>query len=341
MTIDQQTEAPAPMPTTTPPPTPPPSPARAPAPQPLDAEHLRQARLARREFLVAVEQHRPALYSYCRRLTGNVWDAEDLVQETLAKAFARAAETQVAIDNPPAWLARIATNTYIDQTRRVQALPLRDTDQPAAEQADPAEVRDALEELVNVLPPQERAVLVLKDVFDYPLDDIASIVGTTTGAVKSALHRGRTKLAAPEPVRRRHQTPDRRVLEAAAAAFTAYDIDALIDLFLDDGVMYIVGMVHETGGKQMREGSFEHTFNLEREVRYSAEVREFDGEPLVAIFCQPSDGAGPSGLAEVWRCVTEGDKLRLAADYFFCPEVVSEVAMAWGVSTVLHGYRYH
>jgi RNA polymerase sigma-70 factor (ECF subfamily) len=307
---------------------------------PLDADHLNQARLARREFLVAVEEHRPALYAYCRRLTGNVWDAEDLVQETLAKAFARAAETHVAIDNPPAWLARIATNAYIDHTRRAQPSPLRDTDLAAAEQADPGEVRDALKELVTVLPPQERAVLVLKDVFDYPLADIASIVGTTTGAVKSALHRGRTKLAAPEPIRRR-PTPDRRVLEAAAAAFTAYDIDALVDLFLDDGVMYIVGMVHETGGTQMREGSFEHTFNLERDVRYTAEVRDFDGEPLVAIFSRPAGGTGPTGLAEVWRCVTEGAKLRLVDDYFFCPEVVTEVADAWDVPTVLHGYRYH
>ena len=110
MTIDQQTEARAAMPLPTP------------KPAPLDADQLKQARLARREFLVAVEQHRPALYAYCRRLTGNVWDAEDLVQETLAKAFARAAETHVAIDNPPAWLARIATNTYIDQTRRAQPL---------------------------------------------------------------------------------------------------------------------------------------------------------------------------------------------------------------------------
>jgi len=307
---------------------------------PLDSDQLKQARLARREFLVAVEQHRPGLYAYCRRLTGNLWDAEDLVQETLAKAFSRAAETHVTIDNPAAWLTRIATNTYLDQSRRTRPEPLRETDLIAAEEADPAEVRDALKELVTVLPPQERAVVVLKDVFDYPLADIASMVGTTTGAVKSALHRGRTRLAAPEPTRRR-PVPNRRVLEAAAAAFTAYDIDALVDLFLDDGVMHIVGMVHETGAAQMREGSFEHTFNLERDVRYTADVRDFDGEPLVAIFSRPAAGDEPGGLAEVWRCVTEGDRLRLAADYFFCPEVVTEIADAWGVPTVLHGYRYH
>ena len=233
-----------------------------PQPPTLDAAHLARAREVRRDFLVAIEEHRPALFAYCRRLATNVWDAEDLVQETLAKAFARAAETHVEIANPAGWLIRIATNTYIDQTRRAQAVPMGDRDVAAAPTADPGEVRDALKELVTVLPPQERAVLVLKDVFDYPLADIASMVGTTTGAVKSALHRGRTKLSetAP-PSRATRPAPDRAVLAAAADAFTSYDMDRLVALFLDDGVMHIVGMVHETGGQQMREGSFEHTFD--------------------------------------------------------------------------------
>lgn len=312
----------------------------------LDTAALRRAREARRDFLVAIEDHRPALFRYCRRLTGNIWDAEDLVQETLARGFARAAETHFDIRNPEAWLTRVATNAYVDGARRARAEPLADLDSPAAPVADPAEVRDAIEELVTVLPPQERAAVVLKDVFDYPLAEIASMVGTTVGAVKSALHRGRDKLSTDPPrtptsSRSRREPPARAVLDAAAEAFTAYDVDRLVSLFLDDGVMHIVGAVHETGGGQMRDGSFEHTFNLERDVRYTAEVRDFEGEPLVAIFSADADGSGERGLAEVWRCVTIEERLAYVADYFFCPEVVSEVAEAWGVPTVLHGYRYH
>jgi RNA polymerase sigma-70 factor (ECF subfamily) len=130
-------------------------------------------------------------------------------------------------------------------------------------------------------------------------------------------------------------------MTAAAEAFTAYDIDRLVSLFLDDGVMHIVGAVYETGGEQMREGSLEHTFNLERDVRYRAEVRDLDGEPLVAIFATSLDGSGPSGLAEVWRCTTVDGRLSRVSDYFFCPEVVTEIADAWGVTPALHGYRYH
>ena len=319
------------------------SPAVTPA-QSLDVAQLKLARQVRRDFLVAIEEHRPALFAYCRRLAVNVWDAEDLLQETLAKAFTRAAETHFTVDNPRAWLIRIATNTSIDQARRAQALPFGDHDHevPAEPVADPAEVHDALEELVTVLPPQERAAVVLKDVFDYPLADIASMVGTTTGAVKSALHRGRAKLASPTRHSRRvGPYPDRAVLAAAADAFTAYDVDRLVSLFLDDGVMHIVGMVHETGGQQMRDGSFEHTFALERDVRYSAEVRDFEGEPLVAIFSTSLDGSQPDGLAEVWRCTTIQGRLSHVADYFFSPEVVTEVAAEWNVPTALHGYRYH
>jgi RNA polymerase sigma-70 factor (ECF subfamily) len=102
-------------------------------------------------------------------------------------------------------------------------------------------------------------------------------------------------------------------------------------------------MVYETGPQQRREGTMRHTFDLEDDVRYSADVREFAGEPLVAIWSAPSDPAdptGPTGLAEVWRCETVDGRLTRIRDYFFCPEVVAEIAADWAVPTVLHGYRY-
>jgi RNA polymerase sigma-70 factor, ECF subfamily len=303
---------------------------------------LVDARRVRREFLVAIEPHRPRLFAYCRALAGNVWDAEDLVQETLAKAFARAAEEHNPIHNPLGWLIRVATNAYIDSSRRAQPVLGLDLERAQSPTADPVEVSDALEEMFTLLPPQERAAVVLKDVFDYSLAEIASMVGTSVGAVKSALHRGRAALAADdrEERRMRRPSPDPSVLKAAAAAFTAYDVDALLALVTDDAVMDLVGMVYETGPDQMRQGTMRHTFDLERDVRYSADVREFGGEPLVAVWSAPADGDGPTGLAEVWRCETVDGRLSQVRDYFFCPEVVGEIAADWSVPTVLHGYRY-
>src|SRR5438874_7762772 len=61
---------------------------------------------------------RPALYGYCRRLTGNVWDAEDLVQDTLLRAFGQWGVTYPEVRNPRAYLLRTATNVWIDVLRR-------------------------------------------------------------------------------------------------------------------------------------------------------------------------------------------------------------------------------
>src|SRR5919204_3686989 len=61
---------------------------------------------------------RPALYGYCRRLAGNAWDAEDLAQDTLLRAFGQWGVTYPPIRNPRAYLLRIATNVWIDTLRR-------------------------------------------------------------------------------------------------------------------------------------------------------------------------------------------------------------------------------
>lgn len=307
----------------------------------LELELLDDARRVRRDFLIAIEPLRPQLFAYCRGLAGNVWDAEDLVQETLAKAFAQAASSHNPIAKPLPWLIRVATNSYIDSVRRAQPLLAESVDQVATEGADPVQVGEALEEVLTVLPPQERAAVVLKDVFDYPLADIAGMVGSTIGAVKSALHRGRGKLA--DPARPPRPMPDRAVLEAAAKAFSAYDAQALTAIFLENGEMSIVGMVHEVGAEQMKGGSLRHTFDLEDGVRYTAEVRDFEGEPVLAIWSQRQEGGVATGErvgSEVIRCRTLEGRLVSMADYFFSPELITEIAAAWGVRTGLHGYRY-
>src|SRR5260370_21956080 len=61
---------------------------------------------------------RPALHGYCRRLSGNLWDAEDLVQDTLLRAFRTLGSVHARIENPRAYLLRTATNLWIDTVRR-------------------------------------------------------------------------------------------------------------------------------------------------------------------------------------------------------------------------------
>ena len=73
-------------------------------------------------YVDALVPLRPALYGYCRRLTGTVWEAEDLAQDTLVRAFARWGVTNPKIRNPRAYLLRTATNVWIDLQRRRETL---------------------------------------------------------------------------------------------------------------------------------------------------------------------------------------------------------------------------
>jgi RNA polymerase sigma-70 factor (ECF subfamily) len=310
----------------------------------LDDALLASVRAAQRAFFGRIDPLRPELHRYCRRLTGNVWDAEDLVQETLTRAFARAAGTFQSVDRPLAWLVRIATNAYLDGWRRRPApVPAELPDAPAAPAPDPLEVRDALAEVATLLAPQERAATVLKDVFDLSLSEIAAMLDTSVGAVKAALHRGRDRLRAAGPERQRslqrRPGPDRAVLDALAAAFTAYDLDRLTGLLLTDARADLLGMVYEEGVEAMREGSLHHTLVLETDVRYRGEVRDWHGEPVLLLWERPVDGTAPEAVGDLLRAETVDGKVARLTWYYFCPEVLTEVAAELGLPVRTHGYR--
>ena len=172
-------------------------------------------------FLDVYEPLRPELFRYCRYLTHSPWDAEDLAQDTLARAFV----TLGCMFEPPrsarGWLFRVASNLWIDRQRQE-----RDEPGPVPEQAtepEPRAPREAAGTLLSRLSPQERAAIVLKDVFGLSLEETAEAVSTTVGAVKAALHRGRGKLLAPESPASRLPAP--AVLDAFCAAFNARDVE--------------------------------------------------------------------------------------------------------------------
>src|SRR5215475_7790868 len=151
-------------------------------------------------FLETISTLRPNLHRYGARMTGSVMDGEDVVQEALFEAYRKLDQFDESRPLKP-WLFRIVHNRCIDFLRRKG---VRDEAEAAAampEAASPAQpttlgVGKAVEHLVASLPPKERACVLLKDIFDYSLEEIAELVDTTVGGVKAALSRGRTKLAA-------------------------------------------------------------------------------------------------------------------------------------------------
>src|SRR6185437_7740770 len=139
-------------------------------------------------FLETISMLRPALHRYCARMTGSVMDGEDVVQEALFESYRKLDQFDQNRPLKP-WLFRIAHNRCIDFLR---SRGVRDEAEIAAavpESTGPIEpmlgTGKAVEHLVLTLPPKERACLLLKDVFDYSLQEIAELVGSTVGGVKA------------------------------------------------------------------------------------------------------------------------------------------------------------
>src|SRR3977135_2126437 len=94
-------------------------------------------------FVDAFEPIRPELYRYCRALTRNAWDAEDLVQDTLARGLATLGCLFQPIENPRAWLFRVASNLWIDRQRRHRELTMAEPPEQLAQEVRMAETRNA------------------------------------------------------------------------------------------------------------------------------------------------------------------------------------------------------
>src|SRR5882724_2295357 len=135
-------------------------------------------------------------------MTGSVMDGEDVVQDALFEAYRKLDQFDDSRPLAP-WLFRIAHNQCIDFLRRrgvrveAEAVAAEPDFVEPAEPSGPT-VGPAIEHLVMNLPPKARACVLLKDVFEYSLEEIAELVDSTVGGVKAALNRGRSKLASPE-----------------------------------------------------------------------------------------------------------------------------------------------
>jgi RNA polymerase sigma-70 factor, ECF subfamily len=301
-----------------------------------------RAKAAWVQFIAAVEPLRPALARYCRRLTGDVWDAEDLAHDTLLRAFGLLGSVFYQPRNPRAYLLRIATNLWIDNQRRrlLEDTLLNDaaltpqanaSARPAQEVA--AGVRDAGEALLRYLAPQERAAVLLKDVFDMSVEETAAILGTTGGAVKAALHRGRRRLGEVARASAR-PAPSTAVIDRFVDLYHARDIDGLVALMLDGAAIEMTGVNNEFGseGYTRPHGWFFHTVGgiggMDAPRVHRWERRAFLGEPVVVQLMRLG---GREQITSVLRFETEGEKVARVRCYTFCPDAVREVGETLGL----------
>ncbi len=193
--------------------------------------------------------HRSLLFTVAYEMLGSATDAEDVVQETWLRW---AAVDQGEVHDPRAYLVRSVTRQSLNRIRTISRRredyvgewlpePLL-TSPDVAEDVDLAEsVSIAMLTVLETLTPTERAVFVLREVFDVPYDEIAAAVDRSQPAVRQVAHRAREHVAARRPRMRVDRTEQRQVVERFVAAVTAGDVQGLMDVLAPNVVLLADG----------------------------------------------------------------------------------------------------
>jgi RNA polymerase sigma factor (sigma-70 family) len=295
------------------------------------------------QLLALAGELRPELHRYCARLMGSVIEGEDVVQDTFARAFVALDELQ---ETPPlhAWLFRIAHNRAMDllRSRAIRAAePIEAAYEVAdAESPDPVEVlmrREAVDTAVSrfaELPTVQRSVVILKDVLDQSLEEIAALLDLTVNAVKAHLARGRARLKAinanavdadavdanaPGERAPRAARPPSPAVARYVALFNRHDWDALRAMLADD--VRLVQSAHPLRAGAADVGMFFGIYARSAPVRLAPAWLE--GREVIAVFEDPQ-AVKPSYL--MWLEWTAG-RISFIRDYRYVRYVVDDAEL--------------
>jgi RNA polymerase sigma factor (sigma-70 family) len=281
------------------------------------------------ELLALAGELRPELHRYCARLMGSVIEGEDVVQDTFARAFVALDELQEAPVLRP-WLFRIAHNRAMDmlRSRAIRAAePIGEVPEIVdPESPDPVEVmmrREAVETAVSrfaELPTVQRSVVILKDVLDQSLEEIAGLLDLTVNAVKAHLARGRSRLKAVNaqaPARPAPRPPSPAVARYVAL-FNGRDWDGLRAMLADD-VRLAQSTYPLRAGPEVR--MFFGIYAQYAPVRLAPAW--LDGREVIAVYEDPQT-AKPSYL--MWLEWTDG-RISFIRDYRYVRYVIEDAEM--------------
>jgi RNA polymerase sigma factor (sigma-70 family) len=284
----------------------------------------------RAELLAMAGELRPELHRYCARLMGSVIDGEDVVQDTLARAF-------VALDGlseaPPlrAWLFRIAHNRALDllRSRAIRAAEPIEAAYDVADQAtpDPVEIlmrQEAVRTAVSrftELSILQRSVVILKDVLDEPLAEIAALLDLTVDSVKAHLARGRARLK--EINATVGQRPDSKPASAAVARYVALfnqrDWDGLRALLADD-----VKLNQSTHPVRVGSADVGMFFSIYAKIDgVWLTPAWLEGREVIAVF---EDRTNPKPSYIMWL-EWRGDQITFIRDYRYVRYVTAEAVL--------------
>lgn len=294
-------------------------------------------------FRALTDPYRRELQLHIYRIVGSVHDAEDLLQETLLAAW-RGLEQFQARASVRSWLYRIATNRSLDALRASRRRPAylqRMTDVPeptrrtkpiwlepypdillegAPDQAPGPEARYEAKEAMALafavglqhLPPQQRAVLVLRDVLGYRAGEVAEMLETTEASVNSLLRRARAAFESRLPATGRERAPfpnsrlERDVVGRFADAIETGDVDAVVALLTEDAWLTMPPERYEYQGPSVI-GAFLRDRTLRRGTPLLVPTRAYTQPAFGCYFPSPhSEIARPYALLVL---TLEGDRI--------------------------------
>ncbi len=309
-------------------------------------------------FRELIEPLTRELGAYAYRMLGAFQDAEDALQETRIKAW-RHLSTYEPHASFRAWMYRIATNTCLDMLRKEQRRVFPQDVGPSVEPGPPAtemrsdiawlepypdallpvtadpeaslrlqeSVRLALVRAMQVLPARQRAALILHDVLDFAVDEIAAMLETTTAAINSALQRARATLErTPISVPRDASARERRSAQNAEAiarfvhAWETGNMDGLVSMLTEDAVMNMPPWVYWLDGRDAVAATMTSSGTWQgvpRPGHYRVVPTAVNGQPAGLAYVRMDDGRWVSVCMTV---MTLDDDGRVSAlDVFVLP----------------------
>lgn len=272
-------------------------------------------------FQQLVEPYRREIQVHCYRILGSVADAEDGLQETLTAAWQGFGDYQ-ARASVRTWLYRIATNRCLNMLRAASRRPVTDPPilpvpapeptrtgevlwlepypdlllaDPAGIGTDPAaryEEREAISLAfvitLQLLPPKQRAALILRDVLDFSAREVAELLDTTEQSVSSALKRARATLAremptADEPPLPPDSPAEQELLGRLVRAFETSDVDGMVALMTEDVWVRMPPIPLEYQGRELA-GQFFGTVAFRERRHYRLVPTRANGQPAFGVY---------------------------------------------------------
>ncbi|MGV3489212.1 MAG: sigma-70 family RNA polymerase sigma factor [Tuberibacillus sp.] len=291
-----------------------------------------ESRRIRKEFETWIQDYRKPLWDYCLRLTKNVWDAEDLFQETLLKSFSKLNYLYEAV-SPKSYLFRIATNHWLSSVQKQKRTVPTEKELferiPSADQHDPVDLYDGFERMSERLTHQQQSALILTKGFGFTNKEAAEFLSLTEGAVKSLLKRAKDNLKQDSKTKIHNMETATPLMNAYLEAFNQKDPDGIAALLSHSATMDIVGVSHEFGKEAIRKSSL-HDWSQDP-VTAIGSWANIDGEAALLAWTPENQ------LYTVIRMETSEDQIVSIHEYYFSRELLEYIAALYNKEASQNG----